>query len=141
MNERCSCFPSFFLLCRSVLSIQVDQLKSKNKRILLVQYPSVLILISICLVSNNHPRRIGSVADIDPANGVYGSVDPNAYHLQQQQQLALQQMRLAQQQQQQSLHHQQQQPQHHPNHQSQIASQKSMQKSISTKVVSQNQNY
>lgn len=67
--------------------------------------------------ANNQPRRIGSIADIDPANGVYGSVstDHNNYHqhnLHQHSRTAQQQLK-----------------------QSQPAIPKSIQKSISNKVV------
>lgn len=80
-------------------------------------------------VGNNQPRKIGSVADIDPVNGVYGSMDFNNYPQQQTLSQLQQQMRYAQQQKQQ---HQQIQP----NPQSAPMQQKPMQqKSISSQVV------
>lgn len=86
-------------------------------------------------VNNSQPRKIGSVADIDPMNGVYGSMDYNSYahqshsqpHQHQQQQ---HQLHYAQQQQQQQ--HQQQQQQQQPQSAMQ---QKPIQKSISSQVV------
>lgn len=77
----------------------------------------------LILVANNQPRKIGSVADIDPVNGVYGSVEHSTYMQQAQQQ---QNARHIQQQQQQSLQ---------SNHQSQNAQSKSMQKTMSSKLV------
>lgn len=64
------------------------------------------------------PRRIGSVADIDPANGVYGSIEQNNYHAHN----PHNQNRLPQQQQQQQLHQPQPAPQ-------------KTQKSLATKVI------
>ncbi|XP_028895696.1 LIM and SH3 domain protein Lasp isoform X3 [Zeugodacus cucurbitae] len=59
-------------------------------------------------VNNAYPKRIGSIADIDPANGIYSSLasDSASHHQQQSQQHHQQQ-----QQQQQLLHQQQQQQQ------------------------------
>lgn len=65
--------------------------------------------------ANNVPRQIGSVSDIDPANGVYGSVDQNSYRSHQQ-------------------HHANRLPQQQQLHQPQPSPQKSAQKSLSTKV-------
>lgn len=80
------------------------------------------------IVSNNQPRKIGSIADIDPLNGVYGSgVDYTNYALQQQHQLRYTPQQ-QQQQQQQSIQQQIQQ-----NQQSAIQQKP---KSISSQVVS-----
>ncbi|XP_055325155.1 LIM and SH3 domain protein Lasp isoform X3 [Sitodiplosis mosellana] len=76
-------------------------------------------------VNNSQPRKIGSVADIDPINGVYGSMEYNSYahqsHSQPQQQPAHHHQ----------LHYAQQQQQPQP--QSAIQ-QKPIQKSISSQV-------
>lgn len=69
-----------------------------------------LIIISSILASNPQNRRIGSVNDIDPANGVYGSIDQNNYQQQQQQNQTRQS-------QQYGGHHQQQ-----PSHKSKLVS-------------------
>ncbi|XP_001688892.2 LIM and SH3 domain protein Lasp [Anopheles gambiae] len=70
---------------------------------------SATLIYSSGNLSTNNNRRIGSVNDIDPVNGYYGSVADNsqAALYQQQQQLYQQQQRQSQQQQQ-----QQQQPQY-----------------------------
>ncbi|XP_037043234.1 LIM and SH3 domain protein Lasp isoform X3 [Bradysia coprophila] len=73
-------------------------------------------------VSNSQNRRIGSINDIDPANGIYGSIDQNNYpnNYQQQQQLQQQQTRQSQQY---AAHHQpqqQQQQQPPPSHKSKL---------------------
>ncbi|XP_036344093.1 LIM and SH3 domain protein Lasp-like, partial [Rhagoletis pomonella] len=60
-------------------------------------------------VNNAYPKRIGSIADIDPANGIYSSLaGESASHHQLHQQQSQQQLQ-HQQQQQQLLHQQQQQ--------------------------------
>ncbi|XP_037043217.1 LIM and SH3 domain protein Lasp isoform X1 [Bradysia coprophila] len=74
------------------------------------------------MVSNSQNRRIGSINDIDPANGIYGSIDQNNYpnNYQQQQQLQQQQTRQSQQY---AAHHQpqqQQQQQPPPSHKSKL---------------------
>uniref|UniRef100_A0A1L8E5G1 Putative nebulin repeat protein n=1 Tax=Nyssomyia neivai TaxID=330878 RepID=A0A1L8E5G1_9DIPT len=51
-------------------------------------------------VNSNQARRIGSIADMDPANGVYGSAVEQQNHMYQQQQQSHNQMRHSQQQQQ-----------------------------------------
>ncbi|XP_065362410.1 LIM and SH3 domain protein Lasp isoform X3 [Calliphora vicina] len=63
-------------------------------------------------VNNSYPKRIGSVADIDPVNGIYGSLSAEQQLQQQQHQLQQQQQYYQQmptvqqqQQQQQQLHH------------------------------------
>lgn len=72
--------------------------------------------------NSQQPRKIGSVADIDPINGVYGSMEYNSYahqsHSQPQQPTHHHQ-----------LHYAQQQPQS-------AIQQKPIQKSISSQVVS-----
>lgn len=79
------------------------------------------------IVSNNQPRKIGSISDIDPLNGVYGSIDYTSYAQQQQHQL-----RYTPQQQQQ----QQQQPIQQPIQQNQQSANQQKAKSISSQVVS-----
>lgn len=64
------------------------------------------------LVNNPQNRRIGSVNEIDPANGIYGSIDQNNY-----QQQLLQQQNQTRQSQQYAGHHQQQ-----PSHKSKLVS-------------------
>uniref|UniRef100_A0A1L8E5E2 Putative nebulin repeat protein n=1 Tax=Nyssomyia neivai TaxID=330878 RepID=A0A1L8E5E2_9DIPT len=51
-------------------------------------------------VNSNQARRIGSIADMDPANGVYGAAVEQQNHMYQQQQQSHNQMRHSQQQQQ-----------------------------------------
>lgn len=76
-------------------------------------------------------RRIGSVNEIDPVNGYYGSVqDPYVQQQQQQRQYLEQQQRLAAQQQQMLLQ-QQQQIQQQQIQQQQIQQQKSVSKVVS----------
>ncbi|XP_049313266.1 LIM and SH3 domain protein Lasp isoform X6 [Bactrocera dorsalis] len=62
-------------------------------------------------VNNAYPKRIGSIADIDPANGIYSSLasETASHHQLHQQQSQQQQHQQQQQQQQQQLLHQQQQ--------------------------------
>ncbi|XP_036220290.2 LIM and SH3 domain protein Lasp isoform X4 [Bactrocera oleae] len=65
-------------------------------------------------VNNAYPKRIGSIADIDPANGIYSSLagETASHHqLHQQQQQQQQQLLHQQQQQQRALQQQQQQQQ------------------------------
>lgn len=79
-------------------------------------------------VNNPQNRRIGSVNDIDPANGVYGSIDPridqnNSQNVQNvyQQQQHQQQNQTRQSQQYGGHHHQQQQqPPQQPAHKSKL---------------------
>ncbi|XP_054732336.1 LIM and SH3 domain protein Lasp isoform X3 [Anastrepha obliqua] len=75
-------------------------------------------------VNNAYPKRIGSIADIDPANGIYSSLagESASHHQLQQQQSQHQQQQqqlLHQQQQQHALHQQQQQHQHQQQQQQQ----------------------
>lgn len=79
------------------------------------------------IVSNNQPRKIGSIADMDPLNGVYGSIDyTNSYAQQHQSRYTPQQ-----QQQQQQL-----QPIQQPIQQNQQSAIQLKPKSISSQVVS-----
>lgn len=80
-------------------------------------------------VSNNQPRKIGSIADIDPLNGVYGSMDYKTYGQQSHSQQTQQQTMSAQQ----PVRYTQQQT-IQQNVQSAIQ-QKPIQKSISSQVV------
>lgn len=75
------------------------------------------------IVSNNQPRKIGSIADIDPLNGVYGSIDYTTSYAQQHQ------LRYTPQQ-------QQQQPIQQPIQQNQQSAIQQKPKSISSQVVS-----
>lgn len=69
-------------------------------------------LFAISVSSANHPnRRVGSINDIDPVNGVYGSISME--HMQQQQQQQQYEMMRRQQQQQQQMQQAQQQQMHH----------------------------
>lgn len=80
-------------------------------------------------VHNSQPRKIGSVADIDPINGVYGSMEYNSYAHQSHSQPPQQPAHHHQ------LHFAQQQQQQQQQSQSSIQ-QKTIQKSISSQVVS-----
>lgn len=83
-----------------------------------------LYVVLFNLVNNSQPRKIGSVADIDPINGVYGSMDGYNYAHQSHSQPTTQQ----------PAHHHQL---HYGQQQSQSAiQQKPIQKSISSQVVS-----
>lgn len=88
---------------------------------------SFLSIVYVGLVGNNQPRKIGSIADIDPLNGVYGSMDYKTYG----------QQSHSQQSQQQSISQQQQQPVRYTQQQAAQSAlqQKPMAKSISSQVV------
>ena len=92
--------------------------------------------VKFILAASNQPRKIGSINDIDPANGIYGSIDQSNAHYKQQQQQQQQQHHQHSLQQQAARHHQQQHQQQYSSQQAQQVQQaKPPVTSISSKLV------